>query len=100
MFAVDPDGNVWGTMGQGAVDKPLSVTVTIPVSSPGPVTVTVSDSKRRNGMYVVRPGMPAVVARPFKGLMNLQWMGADGQAKTTKVMVTGSRAVELSDVAK
>ena len=95
MLAVDLKGNVWALFAQGAYEKPINVTLTVPHGSLAPVTVTVSDTKHRAGMYVVRPGMPAVAGRAYKGVMKLTWHGPDGKARNSKSMVVRSKTVEI-----
>jgi len=57
------------------------------VSAAAPVTVTVRDRNRVVGMYVVRPGVPAAIARPQAGLVTLEWMDAAGKPASQKVVV-------------
>jgi len=57
------------------------------VSAAAPVTVTVRDRDRVVGMYVVRPGMPAAIARPQAGPVTLEWMDAAGKPASQKVVV-------------
>lgn len=62
LLAVDVDGEVWVLFG-GGVSRALGVTLAASKAR-GPVTVTVSDAKRRTGMYVVKPGVPVFIGRP------------------------------------
>jgi hypothetical protein len=64
--------------------------------SRGPVTVTVSDAKRRTGMYVVKPGAPAFVGRSQAGPATIEWKGTDGKLRTQKVIVVNPVRVELA----
>jgi len=57
------------------------------VSAAAPVTVTVRDRDRVAGMYVVRPGMPAAIARQQAGPVTLEWMDAAGKPVSQKVVV-------------
>jgi hypothetical protein len=57
------------------------------VSAAGPVTLTVRDRNRVVGMYVVRPGMPAAIARPQAGPVTLEWTDAAGKPASQKVIV-------------
>jgi hypothetical protein len=77
---------VWAVFGR----REQSVTgrtcrLTLPPSALGPVTVTVRDERRATGMYVVRPGIPALVARAEAGRMTLRWTGPDQKAITREV---------------
>jgi hypothetical protein len=57
------------------------------VSAATPVTVTVRDRDRVVGMYVVRPGVPAAIARPQAGPVTLEWVDAAGKPASQKVVV-------------
>jgi hypothetical protein len=57
------------------------------VSAATPVTVTVRDRDRVVGMYVVRPGVPAAIARPQAGPVSLEWVDAAGKPASQKVVV-------------
>jgi hypothetical protein len=95
LLGVDLQSNVWALFGQSMAERPLIVTLAFAPRVQDPVCVTVSGQKYRAGMYVVRPGIPATVGRPAKGVMNLQWFGPDGQPVTSKTMVTASKTVEI-----
>lgn len=95
MLAVDPTGNVWALFAEGGMDRPLNITLALPPRSLDPVTVTVSNKKHRSGMYVVRPGIPAVAGRAYKGAMTVQWSGPDGKSQTSTSMIVRSKKIEI-----
>jgi hypothetical protein len=87
---------VWAVFGrreQGPSRK--TCMLVLPPSAPGPVTVTVRDENRVNGMYVIRPGIPVLVGRSQAGPVTLGWIAHDGKAVSRKVVLVedGSRFV-------
>jgi hypothetical protein len=74
----------WGLYGENQAGTQLRW---LQVSTAAPVTVTVRDRDRVAGLYVVRPGMPATIARPQAGLVTLEWMDATGKPASQKVVV-------------
>ena len=74
----------WGMYGENQSGTQLR---RLQVSTAAPVTVTVRDRDRVAGLYVVRPGMPAIIARPQAGLVTLEWMDATGKPASQKVVV-------------
>lgn len=94
LFAVDARGEAWVLFGGGSA-RALGLTLAASKSR-GPVTVTVSDAKRRTGMYVVKPGAPAFVGRSQAGPATIEWKGTDGKLRTQKVIVVNPVRVELA----
>jgi hypothetical protein len=74
----------WVLYGENQAGGPLRW---LQVSAAAPVTVTVRDRDRVAGMYVVRPGMPAAIARPQAGAVTLEWMDAAGKPASQKVVI-------------
>lgn len=64
----------------------------------GPVRVMVTEGKTPRGALIARPGRPAYLGVADKGLVHLQWYGADGAPRTKDVRAVGTvTRVTLSD---
>jgi hypothetical protein len=89
MLAVDPaTQDVWVLLGEnqeGPRTRTLSVALAPEVA--GPLVVTVREATRCVGMYVVRPGVPAIIGRTHAGPVSLEWIDAEGKPVTRKVVV-------------
>jgi hypothetical protein len=102
LFAVTgKEHEVWALFGgRQAESRPLTLTLTAPAGARGPLTVSVKTSEnkieRRLGMYVVRPGMPAVVARLNPGPVEFEWNAPDGKrVSKTVVLAPAKRFVRV-----
>ena len=99
LVCVSPQGEVWALYGQSENQRPLGLTMCLSGKSHDPLTVSVSDQKRRLGTYVVRPGIPVFAGRANAGPLNLEWRGPDGKPRSRKVVVTSLARVELDPLA-
>jgi hypothetical protein len=95
LLGINADNEVWVLFGGAANRRPLGLTIALSPKALGPITVAVSDQKRRIGMHVVRPGMPAYVGRQNPGPLNLEWLGSDGKPQSRRVVVLNPMRVEL-----
>jgi len=85
---VDRNNEVWLLLGQnqdGA--RPRTLTLALAPKCAGPLVVTVRDRERCVGMYVVRAGVPASIARSQAGPVTLEWLDAGGKPVTRKLLV-------------
>jgi len=96
LLAVDARGDVWVLFGRAEREEALALTVALPPRAAGPVTVSLSQGRRRIGMHVVAPGAPAFIGCPRPGELLLEWSGADGTRHTRSVSVDEPTRVELS----
>ena len=95
MLAVTPKGGIWVLFGE-AVDRPvLGLTLVHSVKRPGPTVVTVSDKRRRHGMYVLSPGSPVFVGLEKKGAVTLEWLTPDGKKHTKRIVALKSKRIEI-----
>jgi len=96
MLAVTPQGDVWVLFGK-AEDRPsLGLTLALPPAARGPVTVAVSNERRRIAMHVVRPGGPAHVGLQEPGPLVVEWPDANGQKHRRQVVVESPTRLELA----
>ncbi len=94
LLAVTPQGEVWALFGKAGDREALHLTVALPPRAAGPVTLAVSRDKRRIGMHVLRPGVPATIGIQEPGPVLLEWMGADGKPQKRHVTVERPARVE------
>ena len=107
LFAVDPAGDVWVLFGKLKESvrlrledrRDLSLVVALPPKARGPVTVGVSNERRRIGTHVVAPGVPAFIRRPEPETITLEWTDPRGKKQTRKVAVEGPTRAELTPAA-
>jgi hypothetical protein len=85
MLGVDSQSAAWVLFGGASGRRMLGLAVAS--TARGPLVVTASDRKRRTGMYVVKPGVPAFIGCAVAGPVTLDWIGADGKPATRKVIV-------------
>ncbi len=96
LLAVTPQGDVWALFGKAGDRPALALTVALPPRATGPVTLSVSRDRRRIGMHVLRPGVPATIGLQEPGPLVLEWTGADGKPQKREVVVEHSARVELA----
>ncbi|MGB2822238.1 MAG: integrin alpha, partial [Phycisphaerae bacterium] len=96
LIAAAPTGAVWALLGETDEAQRLGVTVMPPARAAGPVTVTVGGKGRCEGMYVVRPGMPAFIGRARRGPVDLTFRTRDGRTHTRRVVVLRPTQVTLA----
>jgi hypothetical protein len=89
MLAVDPNANeVWVLMGESPQSAPPQTLVAcLAPKAAGPLVITVRNADRCLGMYVARPGAPAIVHRADPGPLTLEWLDAEGKPVQRKVVV-------------
>jgi hypothetical protein len=95
LLGADPKGAVWTLYGKATAGRRTPVTVTLADAARGPLTVTALMGGRRLGLWIVRPGEPAVIGVPKAGRLTLQWKGADGALATRELVVAAPTAVAL-----
>jgi hypothetical protein len=95
LLAVTPQGEVWALFGKAGDREALHLTVALPSRAAGPVTLAVSRDKRRIGMHVLRPGVPATIGIQEPGPVLLEWTGADGKPQKRQVTVERPARIEL-----
>ncbi len=96
LLAVATQGDVWVLFGKAGDRPPLGLTVALSPRARGPATISVSNDRRRIGMHVVRPGVPAYIGLEEPGPIRLEWAGPDGKPRRREVIVEGPTRVELS----
>ena len=95
LLAVTPQGEVWALFGKAGDREALHLTVALPPGAAGPVTLAVSKDKRRIGLHVVRPGVPATIGIQEPGPVLLEWTGADGKPQKRQVTVEQPARIDL-----
>jgi len=96
LLAVTPQGSVWALFGKAGDRQPLGLTVALPPGARGPVTISVSRHRRRIGMHVVKPGVPAYIGLQEPGPIFLEWAGPDGKTHRREVIVEEPCRVEVT----
>jgi len=96
LLAVSPQGEVWALFGKAEGRQPLGLTIALPPGARGPATVGVATERRRIGMHVVRPGLPAYVGLQEPGPIVLEWVGSDGKRVRREVVVEGPARFEVA----
>jgi hypothetical protein len=93
LLAVDRQRNVWVIFGEAKEPRRFHLTVTS--AGQDPLTVTASLGQRELGIWVVRPGEPAVIGLPRAGKAALRWKAPDGTGTTRDAVVTGPAKAQL-----
>jgi hypothetical protein len=96
LLSATPEGDVWVLFGKAEDRRPLGLAVVLPPRAKGPATVSASNERRRIGMHVVRPGIPAYIGLQEPGPIRLEWAGPDGKPRKREVIVERPTSVELS----
>ncbi|HUU10522.1 MAG TPA: VCBS repeat-containing protein [Phycisphaerae bacterium] len=86
---VSRTGEVWVLVRAAEGGTALGVTVALPASAAGPVTVVARDGGRCLGARVVRAGAPAFFGKVDKGPLALKWQWPGEAAGEQNVVVLG-----------
>jgi hypothetical protein len=96
LVGVAGDGTVWGLLVKPTIAGRMAVTVALPASVPGPVTVCAQDGNRNLGARSVGHGTPALFGKQTKGPLTLTWTGPDGRERSQRMIVLKTQRVELT----
>ena len=96
LLTVDPQQHIWLVRGHTGGEPGLWLTLYVPDGVSGPRTVTVTVEDRVAGMYVVRPGVPAVIGCRWQGPVDLSWVEPDGSPAAQQVIVIESTTAVLA----
>jgi hypothetical protein len=75
--------------------SPLSLSVSLPPKTPGPVNVTAYDGKRCLGTRIVSQAYPAFFGKVNKGPLILKWRDVRGNQTSKQYIVLKPSAIEL-----
>lgn len=96
LLAVTPQREVWVLFGKAQDRRPLGLTLALSRKAHGPMTIRVSTGRRRMGMHVVRPGVPAYIGLQEPGPLVLGWVRTDGRARRRRIIVEEACRVEIT----